>query len=202
MVCRGQNGEKANILSGPGASDLLGSARKHPMSSRLNVRSDSAVSDKGFDRLRIWTQSKSVDGLEDRLRRHGVLPSAQRLAVASYVLTTDEHPSADRVWERAREALPMISRATVYNTLNLFVAKGLLRSFVLGGDRLVFDPKLEPHHHLVDETTGRIHDVAWSALEVRRVDEIPGYDVDGVEVVLRGRPRGSRRGIPSAGRAG
>ena len=67
----------------------------------------------------------------DMLRRNGIQPSAQRVAIAQYVLHADDHPSADEVWERVRARFPMVSRATVYNTLNLFVRKGLLREFVL-----------------------------------------------------------------------
>src|SRR5437660_1020087 len=65
------------------------------------------------------------------LRDHGIQPSAQRLAVAAYVLDTDEHPSAEEVLRHAKANLPMISRATVYNTLNLFVKRGLIRELVL-----------------------------------------------------------------------
>ncbi|HSN81499.1 MAG TPA: transcriptional repressor, partial [Polyangiales bacterium] len=54
------------------------------------------------------------------LEERGIKPSAQRVAVAEFVLHTDAHPSADEVWSRVRERFPMVSRATVYNTLNLF----------------------------------------------------------------------------------
>src|SRR5687768_17369695 len=67
----------------------------------------------------------------DILKRHGILPTAQRLAVAEYVLSMTEHPSADNVWAGVRESFTTISRATVYNTLNLFVEKGLLRALPL-----------------------------------------------------------------------
>jgi hypothetical protein len=70
----------------------------------------------------------------DILREHGIQPSAQRLAVAEYVLDTRDHPSADQVLERVSDKIPMLSRATVYNTLTLFVEKGLLRELVLAGE--------------------------------------------------------------------
>ena len=57
------------------------------------------------------------------------------LAVAAYVLHTTEHPSAEKVWASVRKNFPMVSRATVYNTLNLFVEKGLLRELHLGMQR-------------------------------------------------------------------
>lgn len=121
------------------------------------------------------------------LREHGIQPSAQRIAVAEYVLETDEHPSADQVWARVGARVPMLSRATVYNTLNLFVEKGLLRQLVLAEGRVVFDPKLERHHHFIDDQTGRIHDIPWQALRVSDVDKLEGVDVREYQVVLRGR---------------
>src|SRR5262245_25798036 len=128
------------------------------------------------------------------LREHGVNPSAQRVAIAQYVLTTDTHPSADQVWASVKKTLPVVSRATVYNTLNLFVTKGLLRELVLAPGKSVFDPKVGRHHHFIDETTGRIHDVPWGALRVSRVDALPGFDVHEYQVVMRGRTVERRRG--------
>ncbi|MHB8875742.1 MAG: Fur family transcriptional regulator [Myxococcaceae bacterium] len=132
--------------------------------------------------------------LVERLRSHGIQPSAQRVAVARYVLQTDEHPSADLVWQRVRPYLPVLSRATVYNTLNLFVRKGLLRALVLSEGNVVFDPKTEPHHHLIEDGSGRIHDIPWEAIEARKVDEIEGFEVREYQVVMRGRRRPARRG--------
>jgi Fe2+ or Zn2+ uptake regulation protein len=132
--------------------------------------------------------------LPETLRSHGIQPSAQRLAVAEYVLDTDAHPSAEQVWGRVRQRSPMISRATVYNTLNLFVEKGLLRQLALAEGRVVFDPNTEPHHHFIDEASGAIHDVAWESVDVRRVAELKGLDVREYQVVMRGRRRGRGEG--------
>ena len=124
------------------------------------------------------------------LRDHGIQPSAQRLAVADYVLHTDDHPSADQVWHTVRDGFPAISRATVYNTLNLFVEKGLLQQLVLAEGSVVFDPNVARHHHFIDDRTGRIFDVPWSALRVSGADRLEGYDVRDYMVVMRGRRRG------------
>lgn len=121
------------------------------------------------------------------LERHDVRPSAQRVAIAAYVLATADHPSADEVWKRVRVDFPMVSRATVYNTLQLFVEKGLLRQLVLAEGNVVFDPNVSPHHHFVDDETGAIHDIPWQALAVDKVDQLEGVDVRDYMVVVRGR---------------
>lgn len=129
------------------------------------------------------------------LRHRSIRPSSQRVAIASYVLSTTEHPSAEQVWERARRSARVLSRATVYNTLNLFVRKRLLRAFILAEGRVVFDPNVKRHHHLIDEQD-RIHDVPWTAVKVAEVRSVGDWDIGEYQVVLHGRKRrtsGTRR---------
>ena len=127
------------------------------------------------------------------LEEHGIQPSAQRVAVAEYVLHTTEHPSADKVWAAVQKNFPMISRATVYNTLNLFVEKGLLRELHLAPDSVLFDPNTDRHHHFIDEGTGRIYDIPWNQVEVSKAQALPGFEVDDYQVVMRGHRRRARQ---------
>src|SRR5262245_22698847 len=129
------------------------------------------------------------------LRARGLPPAAPPVAGAPDGAAPHTHPGADTVWARVKRGFPMISRATVYNTLNLLVRKGLLRELVLAEGKVVFDPNLERHHHFVDERTGAISDVPWEAVKVSRVESLPGFQVRDYQVVMRGRratPRGSR----------
>jgi Fur family transcriptional regulator, iron response regulator len=128
------------------------------------------------------------DKVRHLLVEHGIRPSAHRMAVADYVLTTHDHPSADKVWKNVAESFPAISRATVYNTLNLFVEKGILRALNLSADSVVFDPNIETHHHFIDEETGAIHDVPWDNVQVCNID-LRDYLVTDYQVVMRGTKR-------------
>ena len=123
------------------------------------------------------------------LRTHGIQPTAQRLAVARFVLETRSHPTADQIWEKVRQRSPTLSRATVYNTLNLFVEKGLLRTQAVREGALVFDPRIARHHHFIDEQTGAIHDVPWEAVKVTGEKSLQGYEVRDYQVVMRGKRR-------------
>lgn len=121
------------------------------------------------------------------LRAKGVQPTPQRLAVARFALGTRSHPTADEVWAQARREYPKLSRATVYNTLNLLVTKGLLEARVITEGVVVFDPHVGRHHHFVDEATGRIHDVPWEAVRVSAGASLRGFEVREYQVVMRGR---------------
>lgn len=127
------------------------------------------------------------------LREHDIQPSAQRVAIAEYVLRTQDHPSAEQVFARVKGGCPVLSRATVYNTLNLFVEKGLLQALALAEGRIVFDPKTDRHHHLIDDETGTIHDIPWDSLAVSNVEAVSGFEVSSYQVVMRGRRQRGRR---------
>lgn len=131
--------------------------------------------------------------LTELLASNGIQPSAQRVAVAEYALRTTDHPSADVVWAEVRAGFPFVSRATVYNTLNLFVEKGLLRALVLAEGKVLFDPNVEPHHHFIDEDSGTIHDVPWDAVAIRRIEAPRDFELREYQVIMRGRKARTRK---------
>ena len=130
--------------------------------------------------------------MEDMLKKlaaYGIQPTPQRIAVAEYVLNTVNHPTADEVWMNVRDRCPTLSRATVYNTLNLFAEKGLLRTQSFKEGVAVFDPHVAPHHHFIDEETGNVLDIPWDAVKVTGEKSLRGLEVREYQVVLRGRKR-------------
>ena len=60
-----------------------------------------------------------------------------------------EHLSADQVLAIVNQRHPETSRATVYNTLNLFVEKKLIREVIVDPNRVFYDPNTRPHYHLI-----------------------------------------------------
>lgn len=136
----------------------------------------------------------------DVLRRHGILPTPQRMAVAEFVLSTDVHPTADEVWSRVRVHCPTLSRATVYNTINLLAEKGLLKLQPLREGAVVVDAHVAPHHHFIDEESGQVFDVPWDAVKVTAENPLGEFDVREYQVVMRGqrRPSGPSVGSSSA----
>ena len=74
--------------------------------------------------------------IADRLRTGGIALTLQRLVIARVLLSRPIHLTADQVWARARVIMPEISRATVYNTLDLFERSTLWRRIKSLGLRL------------------------------------------------------------------
>ena len=123
------------------------------------------------------------------LRKHNVQPTPQRIAIAKAVLQAKVHTSADNLWKTVKESCPTISRATVYNTLNLFVEKEILKAQIITEGRVVYDPCVEPHHHFIDEETGDIYDIPWDVIKVKGEKALSDFDVYEYQVVMRGRKK-------------
>jgi Fe2+ or Zn2+ uptake regulation protein len=131
----------------------------------------------------------SVENAISLLRKCGIQPTPQRMAVVNYILKTTAHPSADEVLAKVRKECPTVSRATVYNTLNLLVEKSLLKTQVLREGKVVFDPNINRHHHLIDEVSGKIYDIPWDALKVTGENSLEDFDVKEFQVILKGRKK-------------
>jgi Fur family iron response transcriptional regulator len=120
------------------------------------------------------------------LERHGIRPTAQRLRVAGVLLTAPRHLTAEQILAALRETSGRVSKATVYNTLNLFVEQGLAREIHADPERCVYDSTMAPHHHFQNLDTGEMIDIRPDALTFASLPPLPpGTEIAGVDVVIR-----------------
>ena len=127
--------------------------------------------------------------IEDQLQRVGIKPTAQRIAICRYLFGEANHPTAEDVKLWMDRNFPMVSLATVYNTLNLLVSRGLLKELRFQhDDRVVFDVNTMPHHHFLDEETGALIDLDEGVVVVD-TKLGPEYEIRQVHTVLVGRGR-------------
>ena len=128
-----------------------------------------------------------MDNAISILRQCDIQPTPQRIAVVKCVLASKTHPTADDVLVAARKQCPTVSRATVYNTLNLLVEKRLVGMQTLREGAIVFDPNVQRHHHFIDDDTGRIYDIPWDQLDVKGKEKLRNFEISGFQVIMRGR---------------
>jgi Fur family ferric uptake transcriptional regulator len=128
--------------------------------------------------------------LPRRLQARGWRVTPQRRAVIGALEGQHVHLSAEQVHAAARRAVPEVSLATVYNTLNELVAMGEISELRLADGTARYDPKVGPdHHHLVCEGCGLTFDVEPLGVESLSLPRAQRYGmtVDSLEVVFRGR---------------
>jgi Fur family iron response transcriptional regulator len=120
------------------------------------------------------------------LAGHGVLATSQRVAIAQLILARPQHLSAEQIIGAIRASGLQISKATVYNTLNLFRERGLLRTVDVDPTRQYYDSSTSPHHHFYNVDTGELTDIPPESVLLDVVTPLPTGTVQaGVDVVVR-----------------
>ena len=119
------------------------------------------------------------------LRQRGINPTAQRLEIARVLYAKPQHLSAEQVLHAVNRNNASVSKATVYNTLNLFAEKGLVRQMTIDPDRVYYDSNITVHYHFYNQDTGELQDLDPRQLEIRNFPELPQDTVScGVDVTI------------------
>ncbi|MBJ7329722.1 MAG: transcriptional repressor [Solirubrobacteraceae bacterium] len=126
--------------------------------------------------------------LAGALRERGQRVTPQRLAIARVMEELDRHATAEMVFGEVSTRMPGVSLPTVYATLDLLEELGLVHRVATEGGTVIFDPRVEDHHHLVCRACGAIVDVdapvgSDALLAAARAS---GFVPDHAQVVVRG----------------
>ncbi len=120
-----------------------------------------------------------------KFEEHSILATPQRLEVASILLEKAQHMSADQIIHRLRKSGSSVSKATVYNTLNLFNERGLVKELFVDPDRRFYDSVTHAHHHFYNVDTGELTDIEDQELSISGLPDLPkGTEKDSVEILI------------------
>jgi Fur family ferric uptake transcriptional regulator/Fur family peroxide stress response transcriptional regulator len=123
--------------------------------------------------------------IED-IERSGL--TKQRQAVLRVIRESDQHLTANEVFENARRILRGISFATVYNSLRYLKNEGLIGEVRFGTDAARYDPRLTRHDHALCNDCGKLVDLELTIPEglMEEGAERSKFDVESIEITLRG----------------
>lgn len=138
----------------------------------------------------MTTLAYTRDNLSDVLRGHGINPTHQRIEIAHVLFSRCAHLSAEQILAIVNERNAETSKATVYNTLNLFLEKKLIREVIVDPRRVFYDPTTTPHHHFYNIDTGELTDIEAADISVSGLPQLPeGVQTEGVDIIVRIRSR-------------
>ena len=128
----------------------------------------------------------AADRIHALLRDYKITPTQQRVQIAAFLFSRPQHVTADQVLQGAKAIGAHVSRATIYNTLALFIRKGLVREVMLDRERVYYDSNNRFHHHVYHVDSGELVDVDPLDIAVQH-HSVVGEDVElvGTEVILR-----------------
>ena len=112
----------------------------------------------------------------------------QREVVLQVIRDEPEHLTANEVFDKAKQLLPSISFATVYNSLRYLKDAGLIAEISFGNGASRFDSKLTRHDHAICTKCGKLVDMELDlpmAL-VNQAAEFSQFKPESLELTLRG----------------
>jgi Fur family ferric uptake transcriptional regulator len=134
--------------------------------------------------------------IERLCSERGLRMTGQRRTIARVLTSSEDHPNVEEVYRRANRVDPRISLSTVYRTLKLFEAKGILEGHDFGAGRRRYEEAPRQHHdHLIDVDTGRVIEFRNEEIEKlqERVARELGFKLVGHKLELYGIPLTSKK---------
>lgn len=83
----------------------------------------------------------------------------QRALVKQIIVDSKAHLNAQEIYNLAKQQMPAIAMATIYNNLNALAELGEVRRIRIDKKAELFDGKTDPHDHLVCQRCGEVKDV-------------------------------------------
>ena len=110
------------------------------------------------------------------MREKGLRVTTQREAILGYLLSTGEHPSARRIWERIRETVPRVSLSTVYSTLSELSKHNIIKELEFDGIENRYDGNMSNHINLICNRCGKISDYMTAhTIDMEQIREVTRF---------------------------
>ncbi|MCE5360179.1 Fur family transcriptional regulator [Candidatus Igneacidithiobacillus taiwanensis] len=132
----------------------------------------------------------------EALKSAGVNPTSQRVEIGYVLFAQHAHLSAEEIMQRVNADYAIVSKATVYNTLGLFVQHGLVREVIVEPGKVFYDSNVAPHHHYYYVDSGDLIDIPVQQVRLADLPQLPeDTELEEIDIVLRVRKRKETRAL-------
>jgi len=120
------------------------------------------------------------------LKKRGILLTIQRSVVLEFLQDNTQHPTAEEIYQPLRGMYPALSRATIYNTLDLLKKHGLIQEINIERNKAHYDYNTDPHHHFLCRHCCTIYDVDINKVCLEREERVDGHKMEEARLYITG----------------
>ena len=124
-----------------------------------------------------------MNRFSEHLNKHGIRPSSQRLVIYDYLYKDHNHPTVDNIYKALLPLMPTLSKTTVYNTLKLFVEKGVATVVNIDEHEARYDADTSVHGHFKCKSCGGFFDVQ---LPKPIIASLEGFHIESFHINIKG----------------
>jgi Fur family ferric uptake transcriptional regulator len=142
--------------------------------------------------------AQNTNRIEARCAEYGLRMTGQRRIIARVLAAANDHPDVEELHRRAHAIDAKISLSTVYRTIKLLAAKGIIERHDFGHSRGRYEEASRAHHdHLVDVESGRVIEFSNQAIEAlqERIAHELGFELVGHKLELYGVPLSKKKSL-------
>lgn len=121
----------------------------------------------------------------DFLKVNGIKPSYQRIKIYEYLMDNKEHPTVETIYNALNGQIPTLSKTTVYNTLKVFIDKGIAMAITIDDNEVRYDADMGVHGHFKCEVCHKIYDFKVN-IESDMNEELDGFKVRDQQMFVYG----------------
>jgi len=129
--------------------------------------------------------NQKIKDLAERLKEKNIKPSYQRMKIFEYLNLRKNHPTVDRIFKDLVKEIPTLSKATVYNTLDLFKRSELAKVVTIEDNETRYDSEVSVHGHFKCENCGRIFDFPVD-IDAISSDALENYSITEKNIYFKG----------------
>lgn len=128
---------------------------------------------------------KNQEIIINKLKNKNIKPSHIRISIYDYISKDRIHPTVDTIYKDLSKSLPTLSKTTIYNTLNLFVEKDLIKALNLNDNTMRYELVRSDHAHLKCRTCSEIFDIP-AQVELELPKDLEDSTIDDIDILLLG----------------
>jgi Fur family transcriptional regulator, ferric uptake regulator len=129
-----------------------------------------------------------IEDYTEKLHTLGYRMTPQRLVILRVLQDAGRHLSPLEIHQRTQIAMPGLTEATVYRTLNFLTEQGLVLAAHVGYGQLVYEIAGHDHHHLICRACGGTQEIDHAELQAlyQQFQHSTGYQIDSIHVTFFG----------------
>lgn len=127
----------------------------------------------------------TVNRLKEYLINYDIKPSTIRLKVLEYLLNNPIHPTADDIYKNLMDQIPTLSKTSIYNTMDLFADKGVVKVISLDEKEARYDINTCFHAHFKCRVCDRVFDIPLP-YKIPAPEELKGFAIDEIDINFYG----------------
>ncbi|MGB9638055.1 MAG: Fur family transcriptional regulator [bacterium] len=125
-----------------------------------------------------------TSNLKETLLSKGIKPSYIRLKILEYLISNENHPTVDDIYQELKKIFPTLSKTTIYLNLNLFVKNNLVKALNVDNNEQRFDFIKQEHINFFCEKCKKIYDIPIKEIKIEY--ENSNYEIKDIILYLKG----------------